>query len=125
MRKMLSLIVVLAIANTAFAAPAEPSDQPGSTQITTETMMEVAGTYGLADGGRVRLFILDDQLYADIGRIRVKLQAVSEHVFTTRNHALTIEFNPDTPEGGQVRFRYDADLKAAAPQVAADEAPET
>jgi hypothetical protein len=122
MRKLPALIVALAMAITgsAFAAPAAPSDQPASTLISTETMQEVAGTYGLADGRRVRLFILDDQLYADInGRERLQLQALSEHVFATRNNALTVEFNPAWPDDDQVRLRFDADMKAAAPHVVA------
>jgi hypothetical protein len=68
----------------------------------------------------VRLFILDDQLYADInGRERLQLQALSDHVFATRNNALTVEVNPAWPDGDQVRLRFDADMKAAAPHVVA------
>lgn len=117
---VLATALAMAFTTSAFAAPAGLPDQPNTTPVTAETMQEVAGTYGLADGRLVRLFILDDRLYAEInGRERFELLAVADHVFATRNNAVTVEFNVDASSADQIRLRYEGDLKAAARCVVA------
>lgn len=82
----------------------------------TELAAEVVGSYALSNGHTLRLFDLDQQLYAEFdNRRRVRLEEVGPHAFASRQRNVQLLWMPggrtDTillsyPADSEGRFQY-------------------
>jgi len=89
-RTISCLAAALLLAGAAHAAPDRPPPHA-----TAQQLANLEGIYGLDDGQRARIFVLDERLYIELGRQRKQLVAVAPGVFASRDGKVSVQARPD------------------------------
>jgi hypothetical protein len=90
MRKLSVVCLAAALlAGPVLAAPA------ADVHATAEQLSNVEGTYGLSNGRVLRLYTLDNRLYAELKSSRTELVAVGENAYASKDGTISVKYNPD------------------------------
>jgi hypothetical protein len=96
------------VAGSALAAPA------AKVHATAEQLQNVEGTYGLSNGRVLKLFTLDNRLYAQLKHSRTELEAVGENAYASRDGTISVTYKPQAARDEiEVRLGVDPDTALA------------
>jgi len=109
------------LCGSAMATPssAEKSGDPAPFRqaLTTEQLHELQGTYRLANGRKLQLSASDDRMYASLnGRDLIELVATAENTLSSKDGAISVNYQPQQPSE-ELRVSYSSALPAAAPYM--------
>ncbi|QNA88508.1 hypothetical protein G4G28_08380 [Massilia sp. Dwa41.01b] len=94
---------LLCLAFVSTTVLASPSISRGDA---SELKFDIAGEYLLDNGRKIRMRLVDDELYLDLNRYRRhKLLPVTDRTLASRDGKLTVEYLPDGP-AERIHIRY-------------------
>jgi hypothetical protein len=76
------------VAGSAFAAPA------AEVHATAEQLQNVEGTYGLSNGRVLKLFTVENRLYAQLKHSRTELVAVGDNAYASKDGTISVTYKP-------------------------------
>jgi hypothetical protein len=94
--RALSIILAAATLLTTVSTAQAGTGSTEAQRATAQQMDHVAGIYRLSDGRRAKLYVLDGQLFLQIGRGREKeMLLAGPNQFTSRDGRITMQFGPE------------------------------
>lgn len=111
MRKLMTLVLATTLLSslTATAFATDLQAQGSHEQMTT-----LAGDYGLSDGRKAQVIVMDDRLYLKIGRSVQELELTGLDNWATRDRAVSVAFKR-IGNDIQIRLGYRDDAASTAP----------